>query len=331
LSTGAAMPKAARTTAPLADVALNRRGGVPVRDQLLTQLELKILSGALAPGQRLPSVRALARRLKLHPNTVSAAYRDLEAAGHVLLKRGSGVFVRRGGPVVPEEAAGLDDLIRLAIHLAFRKGFGAAQVRKAVERWLQASPPDRIVVVDPAAELSELLVHELRQTLQVQVSACSLEDLSRDRSLLAGALALALPYHLETIGRLAPGAALEALHLEISEQDRRTILGLAPGSIVLAVSHAPTVLPFVSVLLRSLRGDEILVETRLLSKAREWRRLALAADLVLADALSLEALRRVRPRRVREVRAITPRTLSRLREALSFVVPPPEGRSAEGV
>lgn len=323
MSTGS-VPKATGTTAPLADLVLNRRGGVPVRDQLITQLELKILSGALAPGQRLASVRALARRLKLHPNTVSAAYRDLEAAGHVLLKRGSGVFVRRGGPAAPEEAAGLDDLIRLAIRQAFRKGFGAAQVRQAVERWLLASPPDRVVVVDPAAPLSELLVHELRQTLQVPVSACSLEELAHDRSLLGGALALALPYHLEAIARLVPGAAVEAVHLEISEADRRAILGLAQGSIVLAVSHAPSVLPFVSVLLRSLRGDEILVETRLLSQTREWRRLAAAADLVLADSLSLGALRRVRPRRLQEVRAIPPGTLSRLREALSFVVPRPE-------
>ena len=65
------------------DFVLNRRGGVPLRDQLLAQLELKILGGGIAPGQRLPSVRVLARRLGLHPNTVSAAYRDLERAGHV--------------------------------------------------------------------------------------------------------------------------------------------------------------------------------------------------------------------------------------------------------
>ena len=61
------------------DIFVNRRGGVPVRDQLVTQLELKILGGDLARGQRLPSVRALARRLKVHHNTVSAAYQDLLA------------------------------------------------------------------------------------------------------------------------------------------------------------------------------------------------------------------------------------------------------------
>ena len=46
------------------DFVVNRKGGVPVRDQLVTQLELKILGGELTHGQRLPSVRSLARRLR---------------------------------------------------------------------------------------------------------------------------------------------------------------------------------------------------------------------------------------------------------------------------
>ena len=79
------------------DFVLNRQGGVPLHDQLLAQLELQILSGAIAPGQRLPSVRVLARRLGLHANTVSSAYRDLESAGHVELRRGAGRLRARGG------------------------------------------------------------------------------------------------------------------------------------------------------------------------------------------------------------------------------------------
>ena len=45
------------------DIVLNRKGGVPLHDQLLAQLELRILGGSIAPGERLPSVRALARQL----------------------------------------------------------------------------------------------------------------------------------------------------------------------------------------------------------------------------------------------------------------------------
>jgi DNA-binding transcriptional regulator YhcF (GntR family) len=303
------------------DILLNRRGGVPVRDQLVTQLEMKILGGGLAPGQRLPSVRTLARRLQVHHNTVSAAYQDLEAAGHVELRRGSGVFVRKGGPTGPDEARTLDEMIRLALHLAFRRGYSGAEIRTAVERWIAAAPPDRVVVVEPVAALGELLVHEIRQALEAPATSCTLADLERNPGLLSGALALTLPYHQEALARLMPEAAVEVVTLQMSDEDRKAIQALPEGAIVLVVSHCPTVLPFASVLLRTIRGEDALVEARLLSQPREWRRLAPAADLVFADALSVEAVRRIRPRKLREFRLVTPAALQRLRDALTVVVP----------
>ncbi len=305
------------------DIVLNRRGGVPVRDQIVTQLEMKILEGSLAPGQRLPSVRALARRLKVHHNTVSAAYQDLEASGRVELQRGSGVFVRRARAATLAEARGLDEMIRLALHSAFRKGFAGPEIRAAVERWLAASPPDRVVVVDPSMEMAELLAHEIRSVLAMPVTACTLDDFAREPARAAGAMTVVLPYHLEAVRAVAPGVAVEVVTLEVAAADRRAIEAVPAGSIVLVVSHAPTVLPFASVFLRSLRGDEVLAETRLLSAPREWKRLVKAADLVLADALSVEAVRKAAPRRLREVRVVPERALTRLRQAVTAVVPQP--------
>src|SRR5262245_2315384 len=162
------------------EIVLNRRGGVPVREQIATQLQLKILGGELAHGQRLPSVRALARRLRVHHNTVSAAYQDLQAAGHVQLKRGSGVFVRRGGPSTLPEARGLDEMIRLALLAAFRMGYSGRDIRGAVERWLAAAPPDRLVVVDPSKPMGELLVHELQEGLGRPATALGMDEVRSD-------------------------------------------------------------------------------------------------------------------------------------------------------
>ena len=311
------------------DIVLNRRGGVLIRDQLVTQLELKILDGTLAHGQKLPSVRALARRLKVHHNTVSAAYQDLEQAGHVDLRRGSGVFVRHAGATALPEARGLDEMIRLALHAAFRKGFSGIEIRAAVERWLAAAPPDRVVVVDPSPQMGELLVHELREVLGIPASSCTLDDVAHEPTRLAGALTLVLPYHVAAVCALVPGVAVEVVTLEVAEADRRAVAELAAGSIVLFLSHSPTVLPFAAVFLKSLRGDEILVETRLVSAPREWRRLIRAADLVLTDALSTESARRAGARRVREVRVVQPAALERLRDALTIVVPRLEARRGD--
>jgi GntR family transcriptional regulator len=303
------------------DIVLNRRGGVPVRDQLVAQLELKILGGELPLGQRLPSVRALARRLKVHHNTVSAAYQALEESGHVELRRGAGVFVRRSGATALAEAQGLDEMIRIALHTALSKGYNGRDIRTAVERWLVAAPPDRIVVVDPTREMGELLVHEVEKSVGVPASSCTPGDVAREPGLLSGALALMLPYHVETVRRLAPGAALEVLTLEVADDDRQAIAALPVGSIVLIVSRSPTVLPFASVLMRSLRGDEILVEPRLFSATKEWRRLVKAADMVFADGLSADAVQRAGARKLREFRVVTDAAVARLKQALTVVVP----------
>jgi GntR family transcriptional regulator len=308
------------------NLSLNRRGGVPLRDQLVTQLEMKILDGTLAEGQRLPSVRALARRLRVHHNTVSAAYQDLESAGHVVLQKGSGVFVRRGAPTGLGDARDLDEMIRVALDAAFARGHTGEEIRAVVERWLAAAPPHRVLVVDPSGEMAKILVHELQRALSVPASSCALEDLARDPSLAAGALIVVLPYHVAAVRAIVPGALVETVNVEVAPADRKAVEALPAGSIVLFVSLSPTVLPFASVFLRTLRGDEIHVETRLLADTREWRRLVRAADLVLSDSVAAETVRKAGARRFREVPVVPAGTLARLREALRVIAPHPRRR-----
>jgi GntR family transcriptional regulator len=303
------------------DIVLNRRGGVALHDQLLAQLELRILTGVIAPGQRLPSVRVLARRLGLHANTVSAAYRDLEEAGHVELRRGAGVFVRAGVPSSLEEARGLDEMIRLSITAALRKGHSGAAIRTAVERWLRAAPPERIVVVDPRRESLELVCHELHSALGVPSAGCTLAELESEPALLSGALAVAFPYHAAKVARLAPGAAIATVHVEPSEAEQKGVRALPNGSTVLVVSHSPILLQFVAALIGGLRGDEVLVESHLLSRRAAWRRLVPGADLVLADVLAAPAVREARPKRVYELHLIGQKDLQRVRQALQSVIP----------
>jgi len=303
------------------DFVLKRKGGVPLHDQLLAQLELRILTGVLAPGQRLPSVRALARRLGLHANTVSSAYRDLETAGHVELRRGAGVYVRAGSPAALEDARGLDELIRLALSAAFRKGHSGGEIRAAVERWLRAAPPERVVIVDPRRETLELVAHEIRSAIGVPASGCTLEELEREPGLASGALLVALPYHASKVARAAPGVPVETIRVEGSQDDQKAVLTLPPGGTVLLVSGSPILLQIAQAIIGGLRGDELLVEARLVSQRAEWRRLLPAADLVLADALSAGVVREARPRRLRELRILGDADLAHVRKALNRAEP----------
>jgi hypothetical protein len=212
-------------------------------------------------------------------------------------------------------------MIRLTLHVALRKGFSAVEIRRTVERWLAAAPPDRVVVVDPVKDVAAVLAHELQQRLGVRVGTCSIEELKGDPQQLAGALALVLPFYVQDLRQVAPGAGLRVLHMQLATADRQAVLALPAGAIVLVVASSAALVPFAQVVFKGLRGDEILLETRLLSETREWKRLLKAADLVIVDAISAAAVRRGSPKKLREVRMIPDATLARLREALDFVTP----------
>ncbi|MBP3411638.1 MAG: GntR family transcriptional regulator [Oscillospiraceae bacterium] len=73
-------------------ISLNYRASGPIYQQLMDQLRKLILSGAIAEGEKLPSVRELAAQLMINPNTIMRAYRELEAEGYVYTLPGKGCF-----------------------------------------------------------------------------------------------------------------------------------------------------------------------------------------------------------------------------------------------
>jgi len=59
------------------DIQISKESGIPIHLQLERQIAFSIAAGTLKSGMRLPSIRALANRLKVHHNTVSQAYKSL--------------------------------------------------------------------------------------------------------------------------------------------------------------------------------------------------------------------------------------------------------------
>lgn len=76
----------------------NPSSGVPIYLQLMEQVKHAIETGALRPGEQLPSIRPLAEELVVNPNTVAKAYRELEHEGVVELRQGAGAFVSDKAP-----------------------------------------------------------------------------------------------------------------------------------------------------------------------------------------------------------------------------------------
>ena len=102
---------------------LNPRSGVPIYIQLIEQVKTAVAGGVLSPGDQLPSVRELAVRLVVNPNTVARAYSELEREGLLSVEQGRGTFISNSEPLLREEERTLrltgliDRLLVEAYHL----------------------------------------------------------------------------------------------------------------------------------------------------------------------------------------------------------------------
>ena len=104
----------------------------PIYAQIVQRVREAIANGSVAPGERLPTVRELAQRLVVNPNTIAKAYAQLEREGVVYTKKGAGTFVAEVGSVLSGKErrklliAQVDRMLTESVHLGFS--------RQAVER-----------------------------------------------------------------------------------------------------------------------------------------------------------------------------------------------------
>lgn len=199
-----------------------RNGQIPVRDQLTTQLMLGIATGELPPGTRLPSTRMLARRFRLHPNTVSAAYRQLEKRRWVTSVRGSGVYViGERSETVEARLQTLDDLMLDFLRSARKTGLPAKTVHDRIAHRF-ATPPEYFLFVHPEQELREIVCAELKLSLAWDVAGCDLDSAALEEH-GRRAVFLCMPSNRARAGEMVPrGCELIAL------QVRRVASALAP-------------------------------------------------------------------------------------------------------
>ena len=76
---------------------LNYRDSRPIYGQIKDGLRKMIVTGAVAPDEKLPSVRAMAAQLAINPNTIQRAYAELEAEGFIYSVPGKGSFAADRG------------------------------------------------------------------------------------------------------------------------------------------------------------------------------------------------------------------------------------------
>jgi GntR family transcriptional regulator len=118
-------------------ILLDYENGVPIYEQIKLQIKEQILSGKLAPNQPLPSIRTLAKELKVGIITAKRAYDDLTNEGLTYSMQGKGVFV---GNVAKEKIAKInceemERLLKNAIELSKTNDISKAELLEMLNKF----------------------------------------------------------------------------------------------------------------------------------------------------------------------------------------------------
>ena len=294
---------------------LSKSTEVPLQEQLSTQLVLGIVSGDLAPHERLPSSSQLARRFKIHPNTIRAAYRGLAEEGWIEWKKGSGFYVRdRGAEGRPNAAADLDHLIASFIAAARRRGYSAVDIQSRLRDRLAVQYPKRVLVIESDPDLREILVVEVQSQLSVAVEGISPETCS-EQGVPPDALCVALYDHARSVRAVLPPE--ESCVFLRSNSVPKTLSGerKPPGELVITVvSRWPDFLRWARATLTAVGIEPAAIELRD-GRVNGWDRGLNDRGLVVTDSV----LGRMLPQspRLRVFRIIADASLAELREKVS--------------
>jgi GntR family transcriptional regulator len=270
-----------------------RESEVTIREQLVTQVILGILSDDLVPGQRLPSTRELARRFRLHANTISAGYRQLERERWVEFRHGSGVYVRDGKPELPPSSAlALDQLITNVFRSARKLGLALPAVRLRLRQWLELQPPDHFLLIEPDEELRKIVAMEMQQAVTFPVRSCGLQDQFQE---LEGSIPVVLPSKLKTVRQALPaGTELLTLHVRSVPSSLAGWLPAPSSPLVGVASRWPEFLKLARTMLIAAGFDSDGLVFRDTRKPRWQRGLEQTAAVVCDSATAKDLPKRCR-------------------------------------
>lgn len=125
------------------ELSIATGSSLPIYRQITDQVCMAIATGQLAPGDPLPSVRAVAERLVVNPNTVARAYADLARDGRVVTQPGRGLTVAPRRQMLSDEErerrleAALDEFVRAVAFL----DFGPDEIRRRLSEKLADTVP----------------------------------------------------------------------------------------------------------------------------------------------------------------------------------------------
>jgi GntR family transcriptional regulator len=260
---------------------------IPASTQLYNQILFAIASRQFPPGHQLPSTRQLAMLTGLHRNTISKVYRQLEEAGVVDAKAGSGIYVRdqaaegaaRSRSPLLSQFPEAHKLIQHTVDELLKQGCSLNQARELflaeIDWRLRCSA--QVLIAAPKHDLAngEMILRELKKALDIPMQLVPMEELEQILDQSQSSTVVTSRYFIAQAEALAAPKMARVIPIDIYnfEKEIKIIRELPKGHNLGVVSLSAETVGVAEVIIHSIRGDELLVLT------------AAAADRYKLDAM----------------------------------------------
>src|SRR5688572_31893516 len=121
-------------------ITISQSDDRPIYLQIMDEIRRAIVLGTLKADEPLPSVRQLSAELRVNPNTVQQAYRELEREGVVYVRRGQGTYVAEALSNADDRSKLARGIAERALREAYRNGIAASELLASLR---ELSQPDK--------------------------------------------------------------------------------------------------------------------------------------------------------------------------------------------
>jgi GntR family transcriptional regulator len=273
---------------------------IPASKQLYDQLLFAIASRQFPPGHRLPSTRQLAMQTGLHRNTISKVYGQLEVTGMVESQAGSGIYVRSLGNESGEvdlPAAEIREnalaLVSQNLNTLLAKGSSLREARELflseIDWRLRCSA--RVFVSVPKNDIGagELMTQELQQTLGIPVQLVAIEELEQVLAQTQSGTVVTSRYFITAVEAITVKHNVRVLPVDLQDYGKElaVVKNVPKNSYVGIVSVSIGILAIAEMIVYSMRGDEILINTCQVTDSYKLKAIVRRANLIISDKASL--------------------------------------------
>ncbi|MBD0311626.1 MAG: GntR family transcriptional regulator [Microcoleus sp. T3-bin5] len=274
---------------------------IPASTQLFNQIRFAIASRQFPPGHRLPSTRQLAMQTGLHRNTISKVYRQLENTGLVEAQAGSGIYVRaqghEGGRKPNEEYPLANKIVQESMDQLLGQGCTLNQARELflaeIDWRLRCSA--RVVVTAPTEDIGvgELMAKELEQALRIPIQLVPMEQLGTFLDQISSGTVITSRYFIGEAESISAPRSVRVIPVDIYDysQEIQLVGGLPKDSYLGIVSLSSGMLRSTEVIIHSIRGEDLLVMTALLSDEYKINSIVRSARTIFCDQPSFATVK----------------------------------------